>query len=625
MADDKMTRLLSRPWVQMASAYAAVIALCLVILTWVLGLTHADLTIPFQDGWDVTEHSMLVKSVLDTGWAWLNPYLGAPFGTQFIDYPFYDNLDLALMRTIAMFTSNYAVVMNLFFLATFPLTVVCSMLALRSFDISYLTAIVISLLYAFVPYHFYQGEAHLFVAAYFLLPLMTMVILWLWTGQFTRQRLIPAIIISALVGSVFGYYVFFSCYFLTVAAVIAAIRFKNPERLTWGAALVAVVLVSLIINTSPTWLYGIRHGRNHEVGARGPGESEIWGLKLTHLLLPISGHRLPLLRKIRRGYDRATFRYNENKTATLGTMGDAGFFVLLGWLFCAPEDGKDGDKLTPLAVLSVSAVLLGTIGGLGTIFNFLVHPQIRAYTRISIYIAFFSLFAVALLLDALRRWMGDAPVATWLWRGLLAVVLCIGILDQTNPSFAFDYASLKSDYHDQQTFVDQIEASVPPGAMIFQLPNVLFPESTPLGDMSEYDELRGYLHSHSLKWSSGAMTGRLCALWAAHHGLDIGEQQAETGPDGVRTLHIQAFPLETLNTLVFAGFSGIYVDRHGFWDRGATITSQLKTLLGEQPLLSKDHRLEFFNLTSFAAGLRAKYTPEQWEAERRTALALPPQ
>jgi phosphoglycerol transferase len=309
--------------------------------------------------------------------------------------------------------------------------------------------------------------------------------------------------------------------------------------------------------------------------------------------------------------------------ATLGTTGDVGFIFLLGWLLCARKERRDDQLLTALAVLSVSAVLLGTLGGFGTIFNYLVFAEFRSYNRISIYIAFFSLFAIALLLDALRRWMKDDSYATWLWRGVLGVVLCLGILDQTNSSFAPDYASRKRDYQEEQDFVDQIETSVPSGAMIFQLPNVHFPEGKLIPGLHQYDELKGYLHSHSLRWSSGAMRGRPAALWEAHHGLDIGEQEAETGPDGVRTLHIQILPPEALNTLVVAGFKGIYIDRNGFLDRGAAITSQLRTLLAEQPLRSKNHRLEFFNLTSFTAALRAKYTAEQWEAERRTALALP--
>jgi hypothetical protein len=118
------------------------------------------------------------------------------------------------------------------------------------------------------------------------------------------------------------------------------------------------------------------------------------------------------------------------------------------------------------------------------------------------------------------------------------------------------------------------------------------------------------------------MKGRPEAHWEQRNGLDIGNEPAVVGPEGVRTIHEQ-FPAEALNTLVFAGFNGIYIDRYGFADRGSMITSQLQALLREPPLLSKDHRLEFFDLTPFATALRAKYTSEQWEAETRKALALP--
>jgi len=366
----------------------------------------------------------------------------------------------------------------------------------------------------------------------------------------------------------------------------------------------------------------MRHGSNTEAGKRTPVEAEIYGLKMTHLLLPIEGHRLEFLRNARQTYDRSTASY-EGVTASLGTVGDLGVIFLLGWLFCSPQRWTDAELISALAVLTLSAVLLGTVGGLGTIFNFLVSPQIRAYNRISVYIAFFSLFAVALLLDAWKRRMGGGKIATYLSHGLLGVILCLGILDQTIASFAPDYAGGKSRYQAEQDFVAQIEASVPSGAMIFQLPNVRFPATTPpIAAMQAYDELRGYLRSRSLRWSSGAMRGRPEALWAERNGLDIGADQADAGSKGERRINLQ-LPPQALNTLAFAGFSGIYIDRQGFWDLGVSIISQLQSLLGETPIVSQNRRLAFFNLSAFAQALRAKYTPEQWEAERRRVLELP--
>jgi phosphoglycerol transferase len=615
-----------------AAACAVSIILCLFLMTWLLRLDRADLGVPFSDAGDVLLNSALVKALVDNGWVWRNPYLGAPYVTQLFDFPFYDNLNLALMKLIALFTSNYAVVLNLFFLLTFPLTALSSLVALRNFKVSYPSSLVVSLLFAFLPYHFQRGESHLFLSAYFLVPPMTMVILWIWTGSLPTQRLRPdgfslnrvqmwlAPIICVLVGSANSYYTFFGCYLLGVATTASAIRFKCAARLGWGLGLAAVTGAVLVINTAPNWLYAMRHGSNPVVAERAPVEAEIYGLKMTHLLLPISSHRLEFLRKTRQRYDRATTD-GEGQTATLGVIGDVGFVFLLGWMVCAPQGWVDGEILNGLAVLTLAALVLGTVGGLGSIFNFLIDPQIRAYNRISIYIAFFTLFSVAILLDALKRWLGRANRAVYLWYGLLAALLCVGILDQTSLSFAKDYAGLTARYQREQEFISRIETSSPRGAMIFELPNVSFPEAKPVGVMRGYDELRGYLHSRALRWSAGAIRGRPEALWTGRNGLNIGTEQIGAPTVGNPGVVVQ-IPLQAVYALAFAGFSGIYIDRQGFGDHGESLVSRLHSLLHQAPLENQDRRLVFFDLSPFARALRAKYTAEQWEAQRHRVLDL---
>jgi hypothetical protein len=54
-----------------------------------------------------------------------------------------------------------------------------------------------------------------------------------------------------------------------------------------------------------------------------------------------------------------------------------------------------------------------------------------------------------------------------------------------------------------------------------------------------------------------------------------------------------------------ARFSGIYIDRYGYADRGANIEAQLAQLLGEEPLVSGDGRHSFFLLEpSMAAKIK---------------------
>src|SRR5579862_5608464 len=172
-----------RVWLEGLIAAVASACLCMVILACVLRLWDADLTVPLLKNGDAIMNAMPVKSMVDNGWWLRNPHLGMPFGQQLLDTPFVDNLSMALMKLLSLFTRNYAVLMNLFFFLTFPITTITSLFVLRSFAISYPSAIVVSLLYAFLPYHFFRGEAHLFLSAYYLVPVVVMICVWLWRDE----------------------------------------------------------------------------------------------------------------------------------------------------------------------------------------------------------------------------------------------------------------------------------------------------------------------------------------------------------------------------------------------------------------------------------------------------------
>jgi hypothetical protein len=614
-------------WIEPAACYVGAVILCMILLWWILGLSQADFQVPFADRGDVIQNCMLIKGMTETGWVWSNPHLGAPFGTQLYDFPFFDDLGMALMKLISLCSSNFAVILNSYFLLTFPLTVVSSLLVLRTFKVSYPAAAVSSLLFAFLPFHFQRGESHLFVASYFVIPLITMLVLWVWTenplvaqaskySSLVRSKGTAAIVACILIGSAFVYYIFFGCYFLLLVGIASAARFRNPKQLAWGIGLAGAIVLVYAINLSPTIYYGVHHGKNLEVGKRDAAQAEVLGLKLTQLLLPISTHRLEAFQRLRRHYDEST-EQNESATANMGILADVGFLCLLGWLFCSFPGSDDGAVFDALALLSIAAVLLGTVGGLGALFNYLVYPQIRSYNRISIFIAFFSLFALALLLDRLRQLMSKTAAGGYGWYVVLVIVLIVGILDQTSPSFAPDYDELAKRFWSDQRFVSQVESRLPAEAMVFEFPNVGFPEMLPTGNMHTYDELIPYLHSRSIRWSAGAMRGRPQSLWPASHRLNIYQVRTESGP------YAQQVSFQAIQNLVLAGFRGIVIDREGFVDVDDQIVSELKAILGETSLESDGKRYVFFDLSSFREALRTKYTPEQWEIAQREVLEIP--
>ncbi|MDD5616291.1 MAG: hypothetical protein PHH85_08830 [Candidatus Methanoperedens sp.] len=104
--------------------YAITIILSILILTLVLELWRADLGTPLTYDGDTLFNSMTVKGMMENGWYLYNPFVGAPFGQFLPDFPMADNINFLILKIISLFVKNYAIVLNLFFILTFPLTAV---------------------------------------------------------------------------------------------------------------------------------------------------------------------------------------------------------------------------------------------------------------------------------------------------------------------------------------------------------------------------------------------------------------------------------------------------------------------------------------------------------------------
>jgi phosphoglycerol transferase len=262
---------------------------------------------------------------------------------------------------------------------------------------------------------------------------------------------------------------------------------------------------------------------------------------------------------------------NENDVAALGIVGSIGFLLLLGRLL-RKRDGSLGDGLS---LLTLFAVLLSVRGGFSGLIA-LRFAWIRGYNRISVLIGFFALFAVVLGLENIRRRYARSPRAKAIFLSLLGLLLAAGLMDQTPRGSVTPADRIRPTFDNDVAFIRRIEASTPAHAMIFQLPYVSFPEQGSVQRMGDYELLRAYLHSRTLRWTHGAMRGREGDSW----------QRAVAGSPLV----------DMIATLTEAGFAGIYIDRFGYADRAASLENTLRRLLSTPPLVSDDGRLSYFPL-----------------------------
>jgi len=581
------------------------LAICIGLLILYMKLYNADLHIPFNYVGDSLYYYSLTKTVIESGWVWRNNALGAPFGLENYDYPGFNMLDMLIIKLFSFISKDAIFIENLFFLLTFPLTTLTSMIVLRQFKINYASSLLGSLLFSFIPCHFLRGVGHLNVSSYYVVPLMVMVLLWIYRNElvflfssvfsfkyiYSDRKIMASMIICILSGLSFLYYAFFFCFFLLVIGILSSAKTYRKLPILISTIFIALIVFTIMMSLSPMLAYEYKNGPNLELSKwRTPAETEIYGLKIIQLLLPISGHRLPLCSKITYYYDASAPLVNENSFASLGIIASFGFLALIGYIlfkssgtniasiFSSVNLNSLNTNLEALSILNLSSILFATIGGFCTIFAYSISPQFRTVNRISIFIAFFSLFATLILLEYISKViLYKYQIRSNKFIYLVAcILLLVGMLDQTSDSLIPSYNSIKKEWQNDERFINAIEEKMPESAMIFQLPYVPYPQYPPVNMLTEFSHLRAYLHSENLRWSYGAMEGR-------------------SGDNWLRS--VGSLPLaDMIKILSSTGFDGIYVDRFGYEDQGYSIISNLSTMLNRDPLISDDQRLYFFDI-----------------------------
>lgn len=605
-----------------AAWYAGAAGLTAVLLSAGLRLDAANLHSPLYYDFDAPLIMPMVKGVLEQNnpvGHWSNPRLGFPGGQELFDFPVVDHLHFLLLWLLGRVVSDWMLVFNLYYLLTWPLTTLTAMWAFRSLRLSLPLAAAGGILYAFLPYHYLRGESHYFLSAYWVVPLSCLPALALVRGAFpyfrragdgyrravfTRAAL-GQIVLGVMTATAGAYYAFFACALYGAAGVYACVAYRTWRAAASAAALIAVVVAVGLAQHVPAVLYAVESGQN-SVTERYPEDAEVYGLKIPHLVLPVDGHNVAVFARIKARYNGGNRPLqNENSSATLGLVGTAGLLVLVvAFLF----PGRRGWPLGPVGFLAGFILLFSVVGGFGSVFNLLFFDQIRCLNRFSIYLAFLCLFAALWPLD---RLLAGRP--GWVRYATAAGLVVLGIIDQTpSPWFREGVVKLTREeaerYEADGRFFARVEAAAP-GATVFVLPYLPYPEVPPLHKLRAYEHMRGYLHTGSLTWGYGMMKNRPADEWyrsAAH-----------------------APPAELVRRAVARGFDGVFVDGRGFVSPAEAnkLVAALREACGPArptEVVHEDGGQVFLDLRGARDRLRSQ-DPVQfaaWEKEERERPAL---
>jgi phosphoglycerol transferase len=584
-------------------AAAGIISLLAVYIF--LGLYSIDLNVPFRYSGDVVGGLTIAQNFITGNGIFLYPNMGAPGVVSTVESPGAANVHVFGMWILSLFIKEPGLLVNIFFILTFATVSIAATVSLRLLKINPMTSIFGGVLYSLLFYHFYRGVGHLFLSTYTIVPLSCVVILWIINGEINFNKVnfkdgnflknivsvFPpktafSVFIAVFIGMSSIYYMFFACLGIVFAIVWNLLEERNFKKIIASSViLLLVVIIAFFVQIIPYVIY-IQNGNEATLtGTRSLRDVEVFSLKFSQLVLPVNGHRFHFFSRIRAYYDKyINIHSNENSNSSLGLLMSAGLIISLFVAMKKNSKIHENISIKHSGILNAFMLLLGSVGGIASLI-IIFTKYTRCYNRLSIYIAFYSIFIITYYMDCLLLKFKLRNVSKFF------IIVIFGILcalDQTGHQ-KLSNSNLQKYYSDRE-LIKRIEEITPAGSMVFQLPFVPSNTSSYL-NISGYGQFVPFIHSRSLKWSYRAQFNSPVEKW-----------QRLTANQSVE---------EMLKHLAGVGFKGLYVDKFGYQNEEYNkIRNDIINITGVYPIVSINERLEYFYLGEYLENLKKTFNEQ---------------
>lgn len=562
--------------------FAVLVGITLVLAIWITDAWSLPEKLSFGGG-DGMLGEALIKSIVENGLMGNVEItrMGTPQTSSIVDTPFLDWSYVILVYAISFFVSNPGRITVIFYVITFLTAAMSMFFLLKRLRCKNEIAVLFSLLFSFSTFHAYRNMGHMTLSNYFFVPLAIYLSFFIAGDEtddivslpFKKKRAnqFLACTLAFLLGFVNIYYTAFGLIFMALAVIYRMVRtgklLSNIKYLVYLALTCGGVLVAL----SPQIIHFLTQGSNPAGAVRSFANAEQYGLKIIQLIFPPSFSRIWGAAAITEKYQEKITLVSENYMSALGLIGTVAFFGLCGY-FVYSFIKKKSNPVYDFSSLGVlSAILVATVGGFGTVFNFFVVAQIRCYCRISIFILCFCYLAFACKLSQMQR-------RAWVRYGVMAVLVVVAFFDQIPmPSVnSWDGYAWRAEMYDE--FYSKVEESLDSGSMVYQLPFVEFPEParTKMYDMDCYNPLSAYVFTDHIRWSHGGIKGR----------NDLaGSLYVDSGVSDEFVTGIQE-----------AGFSGVCINISGYSQKKRESVLEFYNIRFGAPIVSSDGTLYFYKI-----------------------------
>jgi hypothetical protein len=506
------------------------------------------------------------------------PELGAPFAASWNDFLRQHKLQYVLAGSLARSVGLFPAA-NLLVLLAAVLAALSFQLVSRHLGARPEWAFAGACAFALSPFLFHRSLAHLTLTFFWPIPLAVLVVTWAFAEDGIRlgsRRFLAAVVIALVLGLHNIYFAALFAQFLGLSFLVQLLR-RAPRAALSSLVLLVVLVAAVVADNANVLVHLAREGAPADAVLRPYGNLERYALKPIELLLPLSGGLVPW-RGAGKAYLQGALYRGELGSAYLGL---AGVLALLGLVVATARAGL-GRPRGPVSggALALAWILAyAVIGGLNGLLGLTGFVWLRATNRCSI-----AILALVLLWGATAvssaAWTRRPALSTLVAALLTALTLADQLPPRTPPESIRERGkTLASDW----AFARSLEASLPAGAMLFQLPVVDFPEGIRIRGAGDYEHFRPYLQSTRLRFSYGSDKGRPREAWQRR---------------------IEALEPEPMaDALERTGFAGLLVIRKAYEDGARELRDRLAATGRMEAVVSPDGDFLFVRLRPVPAPL----------------------
>ena len=507
--------------------------------------------------------------------------LNAPFEANWTDWPSLDELHSLVLVLLARLFGIFAG-LKLTLLLGHLLAAVTFFGVARVSGSSPLWSFVGGLAFGLAPFLFAQSPHHSGVQWAWHVPLFTLVWRWAVTDPGIEpgsMRIKQATGIGLLAGLLNVYYTNILCQLTLLGAGVQYLRNRARPAFLGALAVVGAAAIGFAASNFDTWTYKAVNGPNSGALIREYKWLEIYGLKIKDLVIPPVTHRSDRFANFGINHRREAVLNDEDGCPYQGLVGLACLAWLLGTAAMAVIQRREKD--IPLAAWQVLwIVLMFTTGGLNAIAGAFGFTMFRTGARYSVVILAITLLWAARRLSvkqaAAEARSGGGEVSRMWVAG--AVILCGLIFWDQVPRAPTreEITAIERQVAADRDFTERMEAALPSGAMVFQMPVMEFPES-PIQGVPPYDHFRPYIFSKHLRFSFGTHKGRERETWQPAVQAKLFEGASLDQKSGRIELNV-ANARAAVAELERLGFSAVSINRNGFPDQGKGLEKTLREL-----------------------------------------------